>query len=455
MNLQLEHDLDKGRPLCYKINTYGCQMNAHDSEKIAGMLMNMGYIESKSSNSDSDLVLFNTCCVRDHAEQKVFGNVGALAEAKRINPGMIIAVCGCMMQQKDVADKLQKRFPFIDLIFGTHNLHELPMMLEKLKETKTQQNDVWETDGEIIEDMPVLRNSWPLANINIMYGCNNYCSYCIVPYVRGRERSRKAQDIIDEVVSLAKGGYKEITLLGQNVNSYGKDIDKALDFPALLKELGKIKEIKRIRFMTSHPKDLSDELIDTLAATDNICKQVHLPVQSGDDEVLRAMNREYTSEEYKTLVYKLRSAMPEIGISTDIIVGFPGETEDQFSNTLKLVEHVRFNGIFMFKYSKRDGTKAVKMHGMIPNDTKKRRLDELIRLQENIGSEKNKEYIGRIESVLAERAAKKAGQYCGRTGSGLLVNFSSDESCIGKELDITIEKSTANTLIGSVKDVNI
>jgi len=344
--MQAVKEMTDGKNLKYNIVTYGCQMNVHDSEKLAAMLLEMGYEETPAIE-EADLILFNTCCVREHAEQRVYGNVGALQPYKRQKPNLIIGVCGCMMQQKEGANDLIKKFPFVDLVFGTHNLHHFPRLLFQAMLSEHSVVEVLDEEGSIIEGIKVRRASNVSAYITIMYGCNNFCTYCIVPYVRGRERSRRPQDIINEAKELASQGYKEITLLGQNVNSYGKDVGGQYLFPDLLRDVNKIEGIERIRFVTSHPKDLSPDLIDAMAGCEKVCQHIHLPLQAGSDRILRKMNRHYTREDYVELVDKLRKRIPDIAITTDIIVGFPGETEQDFQDTLDIVQRVRYDSALL------------------------------------------------------------------------------------------------------------
>lgn len=340
----------EGKRFKYHIVTYGCQMNVHDSEKLAGMLQEIGYEETQVLE-EADIILFNTCCVREHAEQRVYGNVGALRSYKQSNPNLILGVCGCMMQQKETAEDIIKKFPFVDLVFGTHNLHHFPRLLFEAVNSGHTVVEILDEEGNIVEGIPAKRASNVSAYVTIMYGCNNFCTYCIVPHVRGRERSRLPGDITDEIGELAANGCKEITLLGQNVNSYGKDLGDGYLFPDLLRDVNKIEGIERIRFVTSHPKDLSDDLIDAMAECEKVCEHIHLPLQAGSNVILRKMNRRYTREDYLKLVDKLRARIPGIAVSTDIIVGFPGETEEDFLDTLDMMERVQYDSAFTFIYS--------------------------------------------------------------------------------------------------------
>lgn len=434
--------------LTYNIVTYGCAMNEHDTEQICGILEEMGFI--KAEFNEADLILFNTCCVRDNAEHKLFGNVGALKERKLNNKNMIIGVCGCMMQQKEYADDLKKRFPFVDIIFGTHNIQNLPEIIESaLNKEKVVQ--VFDTDGYIVEGLPVKRVNSFSAFINIMYGCNNFCTYCIVPYVRGRERSRASDNIIKEARELADSGVTEITLLGQNVNSYNLGSND-LSFAQLLGELSKIDGLKRIKYLTSHPKDLSDELIDVIGRCDNVSKHLHLPVQAGDTEVLRRMNRGYTAEDYLKLIDRIKAKVPEIGLTTDIIVGFPGETEEQYNNTLALLKKVKYDSVFSFMYNVRKGTKAEKMTEQIDMEVKRQRLAKLIDVQNSISFDTNKSLIGKKFEVLIEKEARKENQMCGRSMCGKLINVNCNKDMIGKYVNVVIDKAHHNSLSAEVID---
>ncbi len=434
----------------YFVETYGCQMNVRDSQTLAGMLEAMGYSRAEK-REDADAVIFNTCCVREGAEERLLGNLGKLKSIKQKKSDMLIMICGCMMQEKGGKEKIKQHFRFVDAVFGTHNTHELPKLMFDALTARRASFSVWEKEGDIVEDMPVLREKTASAWVNIMYGCNNFCSYCIVPYVRGRERSRRSADIISEVRSLASNGIKEITLLGQNVNSYGKGTDE-ISFPALLRELQKTDGIERIRFMTSHPKDLSDELIDAMGECDKVCKYIHLPVQSGSDRVLKLMNRHYTRDDYMLLVDKLRAKMPDIAISTDIIVGFPTETEEDFLDTLDLYERVCFNSAFTFIYSPRIGTPAAKMEGQVGSDATRSRMARLIALSEKCSEEQNKKYIGKTLPVLVEGASRKGGnEFCGKTDTGRMVTFSAEKDMTGEIINVKITDAKLNTLCGETE----
>lgn len=429
----------------YYIVTYGCQMNAHESEKIAGLLENIGYAPA-ASKEDADFILFNTCCVRENAEQKTFGNVGRLKQRKEENKRLLVAVCGCMMQQETAAQKLVDTFPFVDIVFGTHNLHELPDMVLARMRGMERIYRVVDEDDAFYEDVPMKRAVGPLATVNIMYGCNNFCSYCIVPYVRGRERSRNAQSILEEIHDLTTQGYREVMLLGQNVNSYEGEVN----FAGLLERICTQTDIARIRFMTSHPKDLSDELIDTIAAHPQICRHIHLPVQSGSNEVLKRMNRRYTREQYVALAEKIRAAIPEIAITTDIIVGFPGECDADFEDTLSLMKQLRFDSAFTFVYSKRTGTAAEKMPDQIDENVKSIRIARLVALQNEITERRNREYEGRVVEVLVEGiSTRNPGHVCGRTSTSKMVNFEGNSEMIGEFVEVLITKGKKTTLFGT------
>lgn len=386
----------------YFIKTFGCQMNVHESEKLAGMLENLGY-EKTDTIDNSDVIVFNTCAIRDGVEQKIMGNIGAIKKLKKKNPNLIVAICGCMSQADGRSELIRSKFPFVDIIFGTHNIHLFKEFIENYKNNHAKITDVWKEANGIYEDVNISRdNMFSNAWVNINYGCNNFCSYCIVPYVRGRERSRDIEDILKEVRDLVNSGYKYITLLGQNVNSYGNDFsDKNINFAYLLRECAKIEGDFRIKFMTSHPKDLSEEVIKTIAENDKICNVIHLPIQSGSNAILKSMNRKYTREHYLELIEMIRKYIPNAYISTDIIVGFPGETEEDFMDTYNLVKEVRYDGVFAFMFSRRSGTVADKMENQIPEDIKKDRIHRLLNLSKSITKEKNKEIIGEHYNVIA------------------------------------------------------
>ncbi len=432
----------------YKITTYGCQMNLHESEKIAGILCSLGYSATENEN-EADVIVFNTCCIRENAVDRAEGNVGALKQLKRKNKDLIIAVGGCMTQQKGFAEKFHQSFPFVDIIFGTHNLENFKDLLIKKLATKKNLIDVWEKEGEIIEGTPKTRTSFPHAWVNITYGCNNFCTYCIVPYVRGRERSRKTEDIIAECKQLINDGYKEITLLGQNVNSFGNDKENE-SFPDLIREISKIEGKFRLRFMTNHPKDFNEELIKAISESDKTCKTVHLPVQAGSNRILKLMNRKYTREDYLEKVRLLRKYIPDIAITTDIMVSFPTETEEDFLDTLDLVKEVGFAGAFTFIYSRRKGTPADKMEGQIDEETSKNRIMRLIDLQNSTNREQSKEYKYKVVEILCEGFDEKKKMYLGRDVYGRMAYFASSTDLIGQFVNVKITKTGGISLVGEV-----
>lgn len=437
-----------GQKQSYFVLTTGCQMNAHDSEKLAGMLENMGYVESPTEEN-ADFVIYNTCCIRENAEEKVYGRLGRLKYYKGKNKNMKIAICGCMTQQDIVIEKLQKSYKYVDIVFGTFNLYKLPELLYNSMQTEGTLFDIWEDAGEIIEDIPTLYKNTFQASVNIMYGCENFCSYCIVPYVRGKERSRKPEDIIHEIEKLVKNGTKEVMLLGQNVNSYGKNLETPFSFAKLLQKINEIDGLERIRFMTSHPKDLSDELIETMKNCKKVCNYIHLPVQSGSSAILKKMNRRYTKEQYLELVKKLKSAIEDITISTDIIVGFPEETEEDFQQTLDVVRQVKYCTAFTFIYSKRSGTPAAKMENQIPEEIVKDRFNRLLEVLNPIVEEIHKKQIGTVAEVLVEEVSKQNSNILtGRTENNTLVHFEGEKELIGSILPIKIIDSKTFYVIG-------
>ena len=432
------------------IETYGCQQNVNDSEILAGMLSDMGYVKAKDKE-EADLILYNTCAVRENAELKVYGNLGALKHAKNKNPSLILGVCGCMMQQQDVKEQIKKKYKHIDMVFGTHTLYRFPQILYEVLTDRHRVFDVVDSSGAIAENMPVKRQEGPCAWVSVMYGCNNFCTYCIVPYVRGRERSRSKEAIIAEIKELAANGCKEVTLLGQNVNSYGNDLEDGTDFADLLELVCSVDGIERVRFMTSHPKDISDKLIDTMARLNKVCKQLHLPVQAGNNRVLKAMNRRYTKEEYLEKIRKIKAKMPGITLTTDIIVGFPGETTEEFQDTIDVLKQVRYDTIFSFIYSRRPGTPAAKMNDVITDEEKKNNFNELLKVQDAISIEKNLAYEGRIERVLVEGKSKNNDKFLsGRTEGGKIVNFEGADSLIGNFVDLKITKAKTWSLTGEL-----
>ncbi len=439
----------------FHITTFGCQMNEHDSETLAGMLIERGY-EPVSDRKDANIVIFNTCSIRENADKRFFGTLGQLKRRKKEQKeNFTVCVCGCMMQQQHIIDTLKAKYPWVDVIFGTHNLHRLPELLDNLYKEKHKQLEIWEDGGEITEGLPAERLYMHKAFVNIMYGCNNFCTYCIVPYTRGRERSRAPEEILREVRELAKDGVKEITLLGQNVNSYrgiSCENGETADFADLIYLLSDVDGIDRIRFMTSHPKDISDKLIEAYGKCEKLCHYIHLPVQSGSSKVLKEMNRHYTRQDYLEIVRKLREVDPDIAISTDIIVGFPGETEEEFEETLSLCEEVRYDSAFTFLYSIRKGTPAEKFENQVPEETKHERFNRLVEVINRISAEKNAEYVGRLEKVLVDGPSKRGSKtYGGRTESFKLVNFPGTPDMIGKVVEVKITSANTFSLEGEVK----
>ena len=439
----------KGRPLTCFINTFGCQMNARDSEKLLGILKEAGYEEGTDENSD--FVLYNTCTVRENANLKVYGRLGYLSGVKRKNPDMMIALCGCMMQEPEMVAKIKKSYRHVDLIFGTHNIFKLAELLYERFLEKKMVVDVWEGTNEIVEELPIERKYPFKSGVNIMFGCNNFCSYSIVPYVRGRERSREPEDIIKEIEGLVADGVVEVMLLGQNVNSYGKNLENPITFAELLRRVEKIEGLERIRFMTSHPKDLSDELIGTMKNSKKICSHLHLPLQSGSSEILKRMNRKYSKEQYLALVEKLRAAMPDISLTTDIIVGFPGETEEDFEETMDVVRKVRYDSAFTFIYSKRTGTPAAAMPNQVPEDVVKNRFDRLLKEVQDIAAEVVKRHEGTVQKVLVEEIdTHEAGFVTGRLSNNTVVHFAGDASLIGKIVDVSLDEAKGFYYMGSL-----
>lgn len=430
------------------IETWGCQMNEEDSEKLSGMLKKQGYTRALVREY-ANLIIFNTCCVRENAELKVYGNLGALKKLKEKNSELIIAVCGCMMQQKDMAETIIKKFPFVDIVFGTHNAYKFPEYLNRVKQESKSVIEVQDKEDGIVEGLPIDRESNVKAFVTIMYGCNNFCTYCIVPYVRGRERSRKPEDIEKEIKELVSRGYKEITLLGQNVNSYGKDLEPKLNFAELLRRINEIEGLERVRFMTSHPKDLTDDVIEAIAECGKLCEYIHLPVQSGSTNLLKKMNRNYTKEQYLELIYRIKKAIPNVAISTDIIVGFPGETEEDFEETLSLAKEVQYDSAFTFIYSRRKGTPADEMVDQVDDGIKHDRFNRLVEVINASSAQKNKEYEGITVDVLVEGLSKNdETKLMGRTRTGKLVNFSGEKESIGKIVNIKITKANSFSLVG-------
>ncbi len=439
--------INEGKNLKYYILTMGCQLNENDSEKLCGMIEQMNY--SKTENLETaDLIVFNTCCVRENAEDRLFGKLGEVKRYKE-EKGTIIAIGGCMMQEKHIVEKLKESYPFFDIVFGTHTLHKFPEDLYKIITSKKRIEDILDIDGEVIEGLPIKRDDTIKASVTIMNGCNNFCSYCIVPYVRGRERSRMPKEILEEVRSLAKDGYKEITLLGQNVNSYLRverennieieEYEGVNSFATLLRAINKVEGIERIRFISPHPKDFTDDVIEAIRDCDKVCKLVHLPLQSGSTNILKVMNRKYTKEQYLALVDKMKAKIPNVTFSTDIIVGFPGETEEDFEDTLDVVKKVGFEQVYMFIYSRRVGTPGDKMENQIPEEIKHKRFDRLKQLVESQIEIRNKEYIGTIQNVLIEGKSKNNdNMLTGRTDSNKVVVLNGSDELIGKLIPIKI-----------------
>lgn len=428
--------------------TWGCQMNEHDTENLLGMVDEMGFDVTEDID-DSDLIIFNTCAIRENAELKVYGNLHLLKKLKEKKPDLIIAVCGCMMQQKHVVDEIKKKFPFVSLVFGTHNLYKFPEMLYTYLQKQESSYDIWDIDGRVVEGLPVIRKHKIKSFVNIMYGCNNFCTYCVVPFTRGRERSRKPDDIIREVKSLVKSGVKEITLLGQNVNSYGKTLDEYVPFYKLLEMLNEIDGLERIRFMTSHPKDISEDLIKAMATLDKVCESLHLPVQSGSSRVLKNMNRSYTKEQYLETIKLVRKYLPNVGLTTDIMVGFPGETEEDFLDTLDVVREAQYDLAFTFLYSRRKGTVADKKADQIPEDVKKDRFNRLSEVVTESAAKQSLPYFNQITEVLVEGASKKNNNVLtGRNRQNKTVNFIGDESLIGKLVNVRITEAKSFSLTG-------
>lgn len=427
-------------------------MNVHESEKIAGILSGMGYLECKAPE-DADVIVFNTCCVRENAEQHAFGNIGMLKKLKAEKPELVIAVCGCMTQQGNFSEKLLKSYPYVDLVIGTFNIDKFGELLAKKIESKKRLVEILEKNGEISESVTPLRSSFPNAWVNVMYGCNNFCSYCIVPYVRGRERSRRADKIVAEIKGLVENGYKEITLLGQNVNSYGKDLKDGSSFSSLLDEIGKLEGKFRLRFMSNHPKDLTEEVVEAIERNPHACKAIHLPVQSGSDRILKEMNRRYTVEDYLGKVAKIRDIIPNCAITTDIIVGFPTETEKEFEDTVSLVEKVRYDGAFTFVYSPREGTKAAAMDGQIPADIKKDRIMRLVDIQNEINREESSKYVGRTVEILFEDYDEKKQKYMGRDERGRMAYCEYPENVVGNFAEVEITSTGGMSLIGKIKKI--
>lgn len=452
--------INKNKTLKYSILTMGCQLNENDSEKLCGMLEEMGY-EKTENQEEIDLALINTCCVRENAEDKLFGKLGELKKLKE-KKGIIIAIGGCMMQEEHITDKIKESYRYTDIIFGTHTLHKFPEDLYKVIDTKKKLEDIIDIDGKVYEGLPIKRDSNIKASVTIMNGCNNFCTYCIVPYVRGRERSREPRAIIEEVQEIAKQGYKEVTLLGQNVNSYLRiEKEKGIEFEeyngvnsfaTLLREINKIDGIERIRFVSPHPKDFTDDVIQAIAECDKVCKLIHLPLQSGNTKVLKEMNRKYSKEQYLELVEKMKKNIPNLALSTDIIVGFPGETDEEFEDTLDVVKKVNFEQVYMFIYSKRVGTPGAKMENQVPEEIKHIRFDKLKKLVESQIDQNNKKYLNTTQKVLVEGTSKNnENMLTGRTDSNKVVIFEGKKDLIGNVIEIEIISEHMWYLKGKIK----
>ena len=439
-----------GRPVTYCLTTFGCQMNEKQSEAVAGIMDEIGYVRQDSE--EADVVIYNTCTVRENANLKVYGRLGHLHSLKDQNPDMKIILFGCMMQEPQVVEKIKKTYSFVNLVFGTHNIFKFAELFYDMLLSDMQIVDIWEGTDQIVEDLPTERNYTFKSGVNIMFGCNNFCSYCIVPYVRGRERSRKPEAIVKEVERLVADGVSEVMLLGQNVNSYGKTLENPVTFAQLLTMLEEVEGLKRIRFMTSHPKDLSDELIEVMAKSKKICHHLHLPLQSGSSRVLKEMNRRYDKEKYLNLVEKIRTAIPDISLTTDIIVGFPGETEEDFQETLDVVKKAGYDTAFTFIYSKRTGTPAAAQEDQVPADVTKDRFNRLLALVQEQGRIRSSRFAGTVQEVLVEEESKEKGIFTGRTQYNLLVHFPADESLLGTYVNVKLEECKGFYYLGSLAD---
>ena len=446
-----EKSRKKGRPLTFCVNTFGCQMNARDSEKLIGILEQIGYV--KKETEDADFVIYNTCTVRENANNKVYGRLGYLHSQKKKNPDMMIGLCGCMMQEPEVVEKIRTSYRFVDLVFGTHNIYKFAELIVAAFESKGMIVDIWKDTDKIVEDVPVERKYTYKSGVNIMFGCNNFCSYCIVPYVRGRERSRDPKDIIREIERLVADGVVEVMLLGQNVNSYGKNLEHPMTFAQLLEEVEKIDGLERIRFMTSHPKDLSDELIEVLGKSKKICKHLHLPLQSGSSRILKEMNRHYTKEQYLELVKKIRAAVPDIALTTDIIVGFPGETEEDFLETMEVVKEVQYDSAFTFIYSKRTGTPAATKEDQVSPEVVKDRFDRLLHVVQEIGSQKAGALQGTVQKVLIEEInAQDEHLVTGRLSNNSVVHVPGGADLIGKIVNVSLDECKGFYYLGTLAE---
>ena len=445
---QLSNELK--RPLKCCVQTFGCQMNARDSEKLLGILQEIGYEPTESE--EADIVVYNTCTVRENANLRVYGRLGQLRGLKRKNPHMIIALCGCMMQEKEVVEKIQKSYSFVDAVFGTYNIFKLAELLYNRWESGKMVIDIWDSQKQVVEELPTVRKFPFKSGVNIMYGCNNFCTYCIVPYVRGREKSREPRDIIREIERLAADGVKEIMLLGQNVNSYGKTLDNPVSFAQLLKEIEKIDGIERIRYMTPHPKDFSEELLDVMSQSSKICNHIHFPLQSGSTRLLKAMNRQYTKEQYLNWVEKIREKLPDVSLTTDIIVGFPGETEEDFEDTLDVVRKAQFDSAYTFIYSKRTGTPAASMENQIPEDVVKERFNRLLETVGEVSHSISARYENTDTQVLVESLDDhEPGLVTGRMTNNMLVHFPGTADMIGKLVDVRLTECKGFYYMGKRK----
>ncbi len=443
---------EKGYRKKYYTTTFGCQANERDTETISGILREIGCV-SVENREDADVIIFNTCLIRENAELKVYGHIGELVHLKRKNPDLLIGICGCMMQKEEVRNLIKEKYPHVDLIFGTHNVYKLPELISDSQKSSKTIVDIWDDNSLIIEGLPSERSEEYKGLINITYGCNNFCTYCVVPYTRGREKSREPKDIIEEITELGKTGCKEITLLGQNVNSYGKTLDEKFVFSDLLRQANEVEGIERIKFMTSHPKDLSDDLIYAIRDSEKVCKHVHLPIQSGSNDVLKVMNRGYTREDYLLVVEKLRREIPNIAITTDIIVGFPGETEEDFEDTLNIIKEVGFDSAFTFIYSVREGTPAAKMENQIDDKIKHERFERLLDTLNPVVYESSLKLKDTVQRVLVEELSKNDDtMLTGRNESGKAIHFKGDKNLIGTLVDVKVDEASAWSLKGHIVD---
>ena len=439
-----------GRELSYYITTFGCQMNAHDSEKLKGILEEIGYHEAPREDG-ADFVLYNTCAVRENAEQRVYGRIGHLKSVKRAHPDMKIALCGCMMQQPTVIEELKKSHRHVDLVFGTHNLYKIAELIETNLDTLEPVYDIWQQHREIVEDLPSIRKHPFKASVNIMFGCNNFCTYCIVPYVRGRERSRMPEDIIAEIKGLVADGVVEVSLLGQNVNSYGKNLETPVSFAQLLSMISQVEGLKRIRFMTPHPKDLSDEVVEVMAKNDNICKHIHLPVQSGSTKLLKAMNRHYTKESYLAMVERIREKLPHVTLTTDLIIGFPGETDEDIEDTIEVIKKARYSTAFTFIYSKRTGTPAANMENQVDEAVTKERFNRVLDVVNETSYRASASHVGGTYEVLFEEVnAKDPSMLSGHLDDNHLIHVKGDESLLGQIRKVKVTSAMSFYLIGEL-----